>query len=331
MENLSPRTMHAPMHVSRIPHQDSGSVSTGKAFIEANTVEMSMRELRDNHIIPVFSATNEPLISHHDFIHVAEDVARNWFQGENVLSPNVRVSHPIKGRIPEAKYKKASELEPWEETLFYERMMFTIEVPSISELVNGNELTLTLGGVKSYNQDNLYGKRPSSEQHFQLFIGFKNLVCTNLCVSTDGVKKSVFVRSLEELAYEFMQLIQSYNHTQHIEIMRQLNLVTISEKEFAQLIGKCRLYRYLPDKTSIVPLLFGDQQMGAVAKDYFVDENFQRDEFGEITLWRMYNLFTGVNKSTYIDNFLERAINAQEIVMEVLYHKLGRKSSWYLE
>jgi hypothetical protein len=38
-----------------------------------------------------------------------------------------------------------------------------------------------------------------------------------------------------------------------------------------------------------------------------------------------------VNKSTYIDQFLERAINAQELVIEIAQHKSGEKSSWYLE
>jgi len=301
------------------------------AFIVANTIDMPLYQLRDNHIIPVFSATNEPLISHHDFINAVESVVQNWFQGEQISQPVVRVSHPIKGRIPEAKYKKAVELKPWEETLYYERMMFAIEIPSIKEVVNGNELSLTIGGIKAYNQDNLYGKRPSNEQHFHVFIGFKNFVCTNLCISTDGAKRLIRVKSQHELMYEIVQLLQEYNMKKHLECMRNLNHVSLTDKEFALLIGKCRLFRYLPDKSHITPILFGDQQMGSVARDYFQDENFQRDRFGEINLWRMYNLLTGVNKSTYIDNFLDRAINAQEIVDEVLDHKLGRKQSWYLE
>jgi hypothetical protein len=41
-------------------------------------------------------------------------------------------------------------------------------------------------------------------------------------------------------------------------------------------------------------------------------------------------LFTGVNKSTYVDQFLPRAINAQEIVLEIAQHKMGEKESWYM-
>jgi hypothetical protein len=307
--------------------------STGKAFIEANTVEVSMSELRDEHIIPVFSATNEPLLSHHELIDCVHHITKNWFHDEVVLEPTVRVSHPVKGRIPEAKYKKAIELLPWEQTLYYERMMFCIEVPTIMHDVAGNKLSLTIGGVKSFSTDNLYGKRPGGDQRFQLFIGFKNHVCCNLCVSTDGIKADLSIRSLSDLGKAVEELYQNYNYRAHLEMMQMLSSIKVTESEFAQFIGKSRLYRFLPEsrKTSLVPILFGDQQLGAVAKDYFTDENFNAElDSGEINLWRLYNLLTGVNKSTYVDQFLPRAINAQEIVLEIAQHKLGEKESWYM-
>jgi hypothetical protein len=307
--------------------------STEKVFIEANTSAVSYLEIKDQHIIPVFSATNEPLISHQELIECLSTVAKNWFQGEVVLEPSIRVSHPIKGRIPEAKYKKASELEPWEQTLYYERMMFCIEVPSIAEMVGGNLLSLTVGAVKSYSEDNLYGKRPSGEQQFHLFVGFRNKVCCNMCVSTDGVKLDLKVKDLAQLEQSIFAMLSQYNVAAHIEAMRKLTSIEITQSEFAHFIGKSRLYKYMPDdlKLGLTPLCFGDQQMGAVAKDFFSDDNFSTTlETGTINLWKLYNLLTGVNKSTYIDQFLERAINAQELVLEIAQHKSGEKSSWYL-
>jgi hypothetical protein len=114
--------------------------------------------------------------------------------------------------------------------------------------------------------------------------------------------------------------------------MRKLTTIEINQSEFAQFIGKCRLYKYIPEqeKTGITPIYFGDQQMGSVARDYFSDENFSALGDSTLNLWRLYNLLTGVNKSTYIDNFLDRAINAQGLVLEIAQHKLGEKSSWYL-
>jgi hypothetical protein len=309
------------------------NLSSGKAFIEANTTEMSLEALRDEHIIPVFSATNEPLISHHEIIDTVAQVTENWFQNELILYPSIRVSHAVKGRIPEAKHKKANELLPWEQTLYYERMMFCIEIPTIVQEVNGNLLSLTVGGVKSFSTDNLYGKRPRGDQYVQLFIGFKNHVCCNLCVSTDGVKLQVPIRSISDLGRAVEEMLQHYNYKAHLEMMQQLSRIYLTESEFAQFIGKSRLYRYLPEerKSKLVPILFGDQQLGTVSKDYFGDEHFHvAPDSGEIDLWKIYNLLTGVNKSTYIDQFMQRSINAEELVLEIAEHKLGRKQSWYL-
>lgn len=307
--------------------------STPSSFIEANTEEVSLQELSDEHIIPVFTATNEPLISHHEFIETTYLTVKNWFQDERVLNPSIRVSHPIKGRTPEAKYKKAHELMPWEQTLYYERMMFCIEIPSISREVNGNSITLTIGGVKAYNNDNIHGKRTNGEQHFQLFIGFKNLVCCNLCVSTDGVKSSFKVRSLEELGELIYELLESFNIESSIDKLRRMGSYRITESEFAQLIGKCRMYRYAPFKESVTSfkMEYGDQQINNIVKDYYHDVNFKQNDKGSIDLWRLYNLFTGSNKSSYVDSFLLKSVNALEFMDEILIHLNGEKVSWYLK
>ena len=54
--------------------------------------------------------------------------------------------------------KPAKELLEHEKTLYYERMAFAIEIPSLLGNVAGNELRLTVGGVRAYNQENLYAK-----------------------------------------------------------------------------------------------------------------------------------------------------------------------------
>ena len=46
-------------------------------------------------------------------------------------------------------------------------------------------------------------------------------------------------------------------------------------------------------------------------KDY-IDENFAK-EGNSISMWRVYNLLTGANKSSYIDNFLDRSLNATQL------------------
>ena len=305
--------------------------SDGKPFIEANTLEVSTREIRDEHIIPVFVKDNEPLISHAEFIAAGMQLAENIFQGEHILEPAVRVSHPIKGRIPEAKDKPAHLLQEWEKTLYYERMMFVIEIPSIQDEVDGNLLSLTIGGVKSYNLDNLYS-RSQCDQHFKVFIGFKNRVCTNLCIWTDGYMGDMKVKSLGQLKAVMKTLMEGYNKNFQLFHLNQFARNTITEQQFAHLIGRCRMYNHLPaeQKGDIPALLFGDQQINTVVKDFYRDNSFSRDRNGNINLWKLYNLLTGANKSTYIDSFLDRSVNAFTLVENIRTCIEQKTESWYL-
>ncbi|MDD4109385.1 MAG: DUF3871 family protein [Prolixibacteraceae bacterium] len=117
-------------------------------FLAANTVPMDVEEMRKKHTIPVFAKDNESFISHQEFIETVSYITEQIFGGEQILKPAVRVSHPIKGRIPSAVGKPAKELMEHEKTLYFERMAFAIEIASIRDNVAGNELNLTVGGVR---------------------------------------------------------------------------------------------------------------------------------------------------------------------------------------
>ena len=71
-------------------------------FMAANTEIISVDEMRNKHTIPVFAKDNESTISHQEFVNTIEYVTQQIFGGEQILKPAVRVSHPIKGRIPSA-------------------------------------------------------------------------------------------------------------------------------------------------------------------------------------------------------------------------------------
>jgi len=286
-------------------------LSSDKPFIISNTVQCPLRELKDNHIIPVFVKDNEPVINHSDFIDVVQEVAQSFYRGEKFLQPSVRVSHPIKGRIPEARLKQAKDLQENEKTLYYERMAFIMEIPSITDIVSGNQLNLTIGGVKAYNLDNLYNRK-GVDEHFKIFIGFQNKVCTNLCISSDGFVKDLKVKSIDQLIDGILSMIQRYDPVLHLKQMKRLDQASITEQQFATLIGRCRMYPHVPKdlKKEIQPLEFVDTQLGSVVRDYYTDESFCREADGSLNLWKFYNLFTGANKSSYIDTFLDRADNA---------------------
>lgn len=302
------------------------------AFIVANTLPASLQEIREQHIIPVYSKDNEPLISHTDFIEATLDVVNDYFVQEIVLAPAIRVSHPIKGRVPSARNKPAKDLAEWEKTLYYERAAFVIEVPTIQETVGDNILSLTIGGVKAYNLDSMYNRK-GSDEHFKVFIGFQNKVCTNLCVWSDGYVADLRVKTVEQLAQAIHQLIERYRASLHLEAMRNLTRCYLTEQQFAQLIGRCRLYQYLPpaQKRDIVPLLLGDTQLNTIARDYYRDASFCRLDDGSISLWNVYNLFTGAVKSSYVDTFLDRNVNSYEFSQSLLGAVQGGRSSWYVQ
>jgi hypothetical protein len=329
MEHIETREIIHPIILPQ--EQEVNNKNKRSSFIEANTIELSLEEMKSRHIIPVFVKDNETLISHDEFIDATSTITADIFHGERILKPSIRVSHPIKGRVPEAKDKPANQLFEWEKTLYFERMMFVVEVPSIQANIGGNTLSLTIGGVKAYNQDNLYS-RSQSEQHFKIFIGFQNKVCTNLCVWSDGLLSDVKVHNLSTLKIAIRDLLENYNHSFHLHQMEALTQYSITEQQFAHLIGKCRMYQYLPNeqKKDIPPLLFGDQQIGAVVKDYYKDSSFCKDENGNINLWKLYNLFTGANKSSYIDSFLERSVNAFNFVEQVRYGLENEAGCWYM-
>ena len=307
-------------------------ISKRLPFIEANTKEVSVGHLKNECIIPVFSKDNEVTISHHSFIEAVYDAANEVFRGERVDNPDVRVSHIIKGRIPEAMDKPVNLLLDSDRTIYYERMMFCIEIPTIFEDIAGNRLNLTIGGVRAYNQENLYSRK--TFEKFKVFIGFKNMVCCNMCISTDGYKSEIRAMSLSELYRAAIGLFQSYSMDNHIQQMRRLQEFSISEVQFAQFLGKSRMYQYLPNKEKkmLPEMLMTDTQINLVTRAYYSDSNFGRkpDE-KELSMWKMYNLLTGANKSSYIDSFLDRSLNAGELSSGICRALKGDDEySWFI-
>ena len=124
---LVPQTVPAPQkEIRNLP------------FIEANTKEVTLSHVKDDCIIPVFSKDNEVTISHQSFIDSVLSAAHAVFPREDISDPAIRVSHVVKGRIPEAIHKPVSQLLESDKTIYYERMMFCIEIPSIHQEIDGS-------------------------------------------------------------------------------------------------------------------------------------------------------------------------------------------------
>ena len=53
---------------------------------------------------------------------------------------------------------------------------------------------------------------------------------------------------------------------------------------------------------------------------------------GELNIWKFYNLLTGANKSSYIDSFLDRSLNATEMTTGINMALHGdEKYKWFID
>lgn len=299
-------------------------------IIQANTIPVTMDHLKNDCIIPVFSRDNETTISHHQFIEKTIGVVQDIFPNISLSQPEIRVSHIVKGRVPNAIGKPAKELLDNEKTIYYERCAFTIDLPQITEIVNGNELNLTIGGVRSLSHENLYSKK--SLEKFKVFIGFKNIVCTNLCVSTDGCASDIRVGSINELGDSIQSLLNQWDSDKQLGTMEKMSKFEVSGDEFAHIVGKLKMYHYLgkEEQRGIFPNAINDNQINVIIKDYFNCKDFSRHEDGSLNLWRFYNLITGANKSSYIDSFLDRGLFAYGFVKDLCNSIQNQTPNWYL-
>ena len=98
-------------------------------FIEANTKEVTMQYLKEECITPVFSKDNEVTISHSSFIETAWEAANKVFSNERIEEPAIRVSHVIKGRIPEAIHKPVNQLLESDKTIYFSSYDVSFELP----------------------------------------------------------------------------------------------------------------------------------------------------------------------------------------------------------
>lgn len=298
-------------------------------FIEANTIPVSLSEICNNHIIPVFTKDNETLISQHQFIDITHrEISSNI--KDQLVGPYIRVSHPVKGRIPSAIHKKCDELLPNEETLYYERMIFVYIVPTMSIMTNGQLMHLVIGGVKAYNKDNL-NKKNGALQQFTFFMGFQVKVCSNLCVWSDGVNSQIKVSSLEALGIYIKSLVESFNPELQLARYDQWQNQYLNEVQFAHMLGRCRMYQHLKpyQKDGISAPGITDSQLNLVAKNYFQDASFSAQN-GMIDLWSLYNLFTDALKSSYIDTMIDQNVRVGSFINHLSQSVEMKESTWYL-
>lgn len=113
-------------------------------FIESNTQEATINHLKNDCIVPVFSKDNELTVSHAAFIETVGEAVQNFFSGERIEQPDIRVSHIIKGRVPSAIHKPASQLQDCDRTFITSVVHLLMKSHPFSRPLKGISSTLLL-------------------------------------------------------------------------------------------------------------------------------------------------------------------------------------------
>lgn len=304
--------------------------STSVNFLEANTNAITLQELTEQCVVPTW-ANQELTISHQDFINTVHDAACNVFAGETINSPEIRVSHIVRGRTANSLHKRTSELLESEKTQFYQRLAFAFTIPSLHECIDGQRLELCIGGVRNYSDLNLYRANRGMEK-FAIFIGWRVNVCSNQVLTGDGVRLNIEVMSLHDLYKAVLDLFYNFNLEKDIQLLHSLTQTRLTESQFAQIVGRMRLYQALPSylQREIPKLLITDSQINNVCRDYYNNPNFGHKD-NTISLFDFHNLLTTANKSSYINDYVQRGINATEITVGIGKALQGDSEySWFL-
>lgn len=302
-------------------------------FLEGNSNAISLQDLQSKCIVPTW-ANNELTTSHQLFIQAISAAAHTVFGNNMVKAPEIRVSHAVNGRTPDALHKRPADLLDSEKTLYYQRMCFCIAI-SIIDSINGNETALVVGGVRALNNENL-GSRPSQEK-FKVFCGERVKVCSNLCVFGDAFIDKLEASSESEIYSAACSLFTSYNHEAAKQKLEILGQTSMTIEDFTHVIGRMRLYEALPNAQrqalSLPELTLGDQAANSAVRNFVSDPNFGIGNGTKITMWAFYNLLTEANKNAYIDRFLSRSVNATDFAFGVAEALQGEDTpyKWFVQ
>lgn len=300
-------------------------------FIEGPSHEISMEELSFHNIIPTFS-DNSLTISHQKFIETTRKAAEVIFGHGNVTQAETRCSHPIIGRIPSAQHKKASELRDEEKTIFYQRLAWIAHITTHTATINGQSVSLTIGGTRSYHEDKLYARQ--NPQHFRIFIGFRVRVCSNMMCTCDGVSDNLLCMAEAEIFQKAFELFTRFSKAkeQTLRNLEALGNTRLTQEQFCKIIGRLRLYQALPStqQKQLPQILLGDSAMNAATRQYVTNKDFGiGGGDGSISCWQLMNLLNEAAKNTYSDLWIDRNANCTAFATGIASALNGDDSQGY--
>ena len=289
---------------------------TRSPFIESNTSGITLEELKRKCIVPSFKDSSLTL-SHQVFAENVLGAAMDYFNGETFGELECRVSHPISGRTPNALLKPEKFLTEADKTLFFQRFCFCFELTSMTKTIDGQPICLTIGGVRAYNEQNLYANK--SPEKLKIFIGWRVKVCSNLMLSCDGLQDRLEVLSSLDIYKSALDLFTAFDPIDNFNMLENLVNTRLSTQEFCNIIGRLRLLQNLPIAEQKLHPAFtiGDQAVNAMVKNYVSNPNFGKKEGEDFTVWNLLQLGNEAVKQSYIDRWLERNQNCTDFALGI--------------
>ncbi len=318
--------------VVRAENESVGNQFERPSFLDGPANAISLADLKTKCVVPCWPS-GEPCISHPLFIEQIRAAAATVFGTEYLEEPEIRTSHPQRSRNASALEKHISEVSEQERYLWYERMCFCIVI-SATDIINGQETRLIVGGVRAMNNENIRSRR--GIERFKIFISTRVTICSNLCIFTDGTIDKLEVTEASQIYDNAVQLFQNFNPDLNRHRLEMLNQTTMSTEDFSHIVGKLRIYEALSNakrnELALPQILLGDQTLNAAVKEFTSNPNFGVGDADSISCWQFLNYLNASCRNSYIDRFIDKQVNAMDLsigIARALNHE-DDSYSWFL-
>ena len=124
-----------------------------------------------------------------------------------------------------------------------------------------------------------------------------------------------------DIMQKALELFSGFNpHKEEtLRLLENLRNTEISEELFCKIIGRLRLYQFLPvnEQRTLPSLTIGDQAVNAMVKGYVSNPNFGKKEGEILTCWNLLQLANEAVKGSYIDTWLDRNQNCTDFALGI--------------
>lgn len=131
-------------------------------------------------------------------------------------------------------------------------------------------------------------------------------------IQTSGTTGTIECLTEADIYQKAYQLFKSFDPEKedNLKLLENLHTTRISQELFCSIVGRLRLYQFLPNeqKRDLPQVDLGDQPINAAVRGYAGDNpNFgMKDGITSISCWDLMNLLNEAIKATYVDKWVER-------------------------